>query len=183
MVNENKQPAVFFDRDGVLIVDKGFQIDADKIEFFPDTIEGLRSLDRAFVKIVVSNQSGVGRGIFTSADVVRFNNRLSGLFAARDIAIDGWYFCPHLPDDNCECRKPRPGMIEQAADKFGLNLRKSWIVGDKSSDIKAGRAAGINTILVNTGYAGKEPDYSEVRPDHFAANLSEAIELINRSEN
>lgn len=181
MIKRNGPAAVFFDRDGVLIVDKGFQIDSKEIEYFPDTITALRLLDDVFLKIVVSNQSGVGRSLFTSDDVVRFNDCLSESLAARGIVIDGWYFCPHLPEDNCECRKPRPGMIKQAFDKFEMNLKKSWIIGDKSSDIELGSAVGINTVLVNTGYAGKERGHSDIAPDHITANLSEAIKLINRS--
>lgn len=175
--------AVFFDRDGVLIVDKGYQIDTDSIEFFPDTISAVLALDRRFKKIVITNQSGIGRGYFTARDVERFNARLSESLENFGIIIDGWYFCPHSPEENCDCRKPRPGLLRQAAVDFNLDLKNSWIVGDKSSDIEAGHAAGTSAILVKTGFAGLEAGHSVLTPEFVSANLSEAVDIINRSVN
>jgi len=175
------EPAVFLDRDGVIIVDKDFYFDIHTSEFFPDTILALLSVDSRFRKVVISNQSGVARGLFTADDVDEFNEQLSRKLSAEGVHIDAWYFCPHGPDDGCVCRKPKPGMLVQAARELSLDLKNSWIIGDKTSDIMAGRAAGARTILVTTGYAGREPGSSTVNPDHSVDNLLQAVDLINRS--
>lgn len=175
------KPAVFLDRDGVLIVEKDFLISIEDIEFYPETFKSLRSINSQYLKIVISNQSGIARGFYSSNDVSKLHDYLSGLLAQNGILIDAWYFCPHGPDDGCSCRKPAPGMILEAADKLDIDLSKSWIIGDKSSDIEAGRISGLKTILVKTGYAGVEPGSRDVKPDFFAADIREAIDFINRS--
>jgi histidinol-phosphate phosphatase family protein len=178
---EEKKPAIFLDRDGVLIKEKDFLISEEDIEFFPETFESLRSLNSDFLKIVVSNQSGIARGYFTSKDVDKLNNSLSRNLADNGILIDAWYFCPHGPEDDCNCRKPRSGMILEAAEKMNIDLSRSWIIGDKTSDIEAGKVSGMKTILVKTGYAGAEPGARNVHPDFTAAGIREAIDYINRS--
>jgi histidinol-phosphate phosphatase family protein len=181
MMVKPESPALFLDRDGVIIKEKNFQIDIESIELYPETLEALSALDKRYLKVVISNQSGVARGHFSQEDVNRFNLSLENLLANSGIRIDAWYFCPHGPDDNCPCRKPRPGMILRAAGDLSIALDESWLVGDKSSDILAGKAAGLRTILVMTGYAGREPGSSNVRPDYPADNLFEAVKIINRS--
>jgi D-glycero-D-manno-heptose 1,7-bisphosphate phosphatase len=175
------RPAVFLDRDGVLIVEKDFLNSTEDIEFYPETIESLRSIKSQYLKIVISNQSGVARGYFSSKDVEKLNSHLSELLADNGISIDAWYFCPHGPDDGCSCRKPAPGMILEAADKLDIDLSKSWIIGDKSSDIEAGMTSGVKTILVKSGYAGAEPGSRDIKPDFTAADIREAVDYINRS--
>jgi len=177
-----RRPAIFLDRDGVLIVEKDFLISTEDIEFYPETFESLRSINSRYLKVVISNQSGVARGYFSSKDVEKLHDYLSDLLAEKGILIDAWYFCPHGPDDGCSCRKPAPGMILEAADKLDIDLSKSWIIGDKSTDIKAGRMSGLKTILVETGYAGAEPGARKIKPDFIAAGIHEAIDYINRSE-
>jgi D-glycero-D-manno-heptose 1,7-bisphosphate phosphatase len=176
-----QRPALFLDRDGVIIKEKDFQINVDGIEFYPETIDALLAVDERFMKVVISNQSGVARGMFSENDVRVFNSGLESVLAESGIEIDGWYFCPHGPHDNCPCRKPGPGMILKAAEDLSISLDDSWLVGDKSSDILAGRAAGVKAILVNTGYCGREPGGSNVEPDFLAGNLLEAVKIINRS--
>lgn len=176
-----RRPAVFFDRDGVIIVDKGYQVESDAIEFFPDAITALKEIDGRFMKVVISNQSGVARGYFTSEDVRKFDGLIAQKLKENGIWFDNWYFCPHGPDDGCACRKPEPGMIIRAETEMGIDLKNSWIIGDKSSDIKAGQAAGIKTILIKTGYAGREPGAENVRPDFISDSLLHAVETINRS--
>jgi D-glycero-D-manno-heptose 1,7-bisphosphate phosphatase len=178
-----ENPALFLDRDGVIIKEKNFQIDVDGIEFYPGTLEALSILDSRYIKVIISNQSGVARGRFNEGDVRKFNSGLEKLLSNSGVRMDGWYFCPHGPDDNCACRKPRPGMILRAAEDLSIAIDESWLVGDKSSDILAGRAAGLKTILVKTGYAGREPGSSNISPDYLADNLLEAVKIINRSVN
>jgi D-glycero-D-manno-heptose 1,7-bisphosphate phosphatase len=181
MEPKRKWPALFLDRDGVIIVEKNFQIDIKAMEFYSGAVDALRSVDRQFLKIVVSNQSGVARKRFTEDDVRRFNHALAEKLKGEGITIDGWYFCPHGPDDNCPCRKPKPGMLLGAADELSVEIKKSWMIGDKTSDVLAGKSAGLRTILVKTGYAGKEPKAVSVKPDHVADNLYDAVQFINGS--
>jgi D-glycero-D-manno-heptose 1,7-bisphosphate phosphatase len=172
-----KRPAIFLDRDGVIIEEKHFLIDASQIEFVPGAIDALKSLD-GYLKIVISNQSGVARGFFTGDDVKKFQSILAAILTENGIQIDSWRFCPHGPDDNCQCRKPKPGMILDEAQKFSVDLSKSWMIGDKRSDIAAGKTAGVKTILVKTGYGGSEPDSEQVEPDFKVDDLKKAVEII-----
>jgi D-glycero-D-manno-heptose 1,7-bisphosphate phosphatase len=180
-MRKTKRPAIFLDRDGVLIVEKDFVVAPDDIEFYPETIAALNAINGKYLKVVVSNQSGIARGFFSSEDVEKFNVELSKRLIRKGITIDSWRFCPHGPEDNCDCRKPRPGLILESAEKMNIDLKNSWIIGDKSSDIEAGKAAGIKTILVKTGYAGVEPGNIDTVPDFAALNIREAIDYINRS--
>jgi histidinol-phosphate phosphatase family protein len=181
MESSEKGPVLFLDRDGVIIVEKNFQIDIGTLEFYPKAADALREVDRRFLKVVVSNQSGIARKKFTQNEVEKFNHALSEKLNREGISIDGWYFCPHDPGDNCLCRKPKPGMLLRAADELPVELKNSWMIGDKSSDILAGQNAGTKTILVRTGYAGKEKGTIPVKPDHIADNLYDAVQFINRS--
>jgi D-glycero-D-manno-heptose 1,7-bisphosphate phosphatase len=175
---KGKHPAVFLDRDGVIIVEKDFQIDPDAIKFIPGSLEGLKNLGKDILKVIISNQSGVARGYFTERDVLAFNDALRTKLMDMGIVISGWYFCPHGPGDKCECRKPKPGMFLRAAEELNIDLVQSWMVGDKSSDIAAGAAVGAKTILVGTGYGGKESGAMMIKPDYSADNLYDAVEII-----
>jgi histidinol-phosphate phosphatase family protein len=179
---DKKSPAVFLDRDGVIILEKEFQSDPKTIEFIPGSINALLKLSRDFLTIVVSNQSGIARGYFTQDDVVKYHQALDKILKQQGVEISAWYFCPHGPDDACCCRKPRPGMILQAARELPIDLEASWIVGDKTSDIATGNASGLKTILVRTGYAGNEPGAKAVRPDFTADNLLAAADIINNGK-
>ncbi len=181
MEASKKRPVLFLDRDGVIIMEKNFQIDIGEMEFYPKAADALRAVDRQFLKVVVSNQSGIARKRFTQDDVEKFNLALSEKLNREGIRMDGWYFCPHGPGGNCMCRKPKPGMLLRAAEELSAELKESWMIGDKSSDILAGQNAGTMTILVRTGYAGKEPGAVPVKPDHTADNLYDAVQFINRS--
>ena len=174
---------MFLDRDGVIIREKDFQIDIKGIELYPDTLEALSVLDGRYLKVVITNQSGVARGRFSEDDVREFNSVLENMLEDSGIKMDGWYFCPHGPDDDCPCRKPRPGMILRAAEDLSIALEDSWLVGDKSSDIMAGEAAGLKSILLKTGYAGREPGGSNIKPEYLADNLLEAVKIVNGSVN
>jgi len=174
-----KSPAVFFDRDGVIIKEKNFLAKVEGIEFLPGAVAALKKLGPLFLKIIVTNQSGIARGYFNSIDVETLHSHISQKLSQEGIRVDAWYYCPHGPDDACDCRKPRPGLIARAADEHLINLQKSWMIGDKSSDIMAGKSTGVKTILVSTGYGGAEPGAFEVEPDFNAADLSEAIDIIN----
>jgi D-glycero-D-manno-heptose 1,7-bisphosphate phosphatase len=178
MSGMRKIPAVFLDRDGVIIRERNFLYDPKSIELIPGAIEAIKNLRDDFKTVVVSNQSGIARGFFSEEDLIRFQGSLDKLLKASGAIISGWYYCPHGPDDGCECRKPLPGMILSAAEEMHIDLTESWMVGDKSSDIGAGKAAGLKTILVKTGYGGKESGATDIESDYVADDLFSAVDII-----
>jgi D-glycero-D-manno-heptose 1,7-bisphosphate phosphatase len=172
--------AVFLDRDGVLIVEKNFQVDFSKAEYIPRSVDALKALPNDYLKIIISNQSGIARGYFSIEQVESFNKALVADLKIHNVTIDAFYFCPHGPDDNCDCRKPQIGLFERANEQFSIDYKKSWMIGDKSSDIQAGKNIGAKTILVLTGFAGKEPGANDVKPNFITKDLFEAMEIITK---
>jgi D-glycero-D-manno-heptose 1,7-bisphosphate phosphatase len=181
-------PAVFLDRDGTLNDDFGYVCQVERLRLLPGVVEGLRQLAAlGFRLVIVTNQSGIARGRFTEADMHRFNAALCDRLAAGGIEIAAVYHSPYHPTAgigpyrrDSECRKPRPGMFLAAARDLPIDLPASYAIGDKLSDVAAGRAAGCRTILVETGQAGRgEPDLT-VRPDAVARDLVHAAQLITQ---
>lgn len=170
--------AIFMDRDGVIIKEKHFQHDFHQIEYIPGALEALASMPQELLKIIISNQSGVGRGLFDIQQAEAFDRFLLNDLASRGIQIDDSLFCPHSPNDNCQCRKPKTLLFERARQRHGIDFGSSWMIGDKSSDIQAGKNIGARTILVMTGYAGKEPGAIDIKPDFVVSDLKEAVEKI-----
>lgn len=141
--------AVFLDRDGTVVRDRHFLADPDGLELMPGAAEGLRRMQRAGAQlVVVTNQSGVGRGYFTAEDCERVNERLRELLAAEGVQLAGIYVCPHAPENGCACRKPAPGLFHRAAAELQLELSGSFAIGDKLTDAQAGREAGAFPILL-----------------------------------
>lgn len=145
--------AIFLDRDGVICVNRlGYVKSWDEFEFLPGSLDALRQLaELGLVVVVVSNQSAIGRGLMNAAQVEDINNRMNIEVVRAGGRIDGIYICPHHPEDQCDCRKPKPGMVLQAADDLSLSLKNSYLVGDAQSDVQAAKAAGVKPILVLTG--------------------------------
>lgn len=162
--------AAFLDRDGTINLDYGYVGDPDRVELLPDVGQGLRLLAGAgFELVVVTNQSGVQRGYFTLARVDAVNERVRALLAAEGVSVAGFYVCPHGPEDACLCRKPLPGLAEQAFSEIALDRDGSIMVGDKESDIEMGQAVGAFTIrLAPTGTASGAdlvaPDWASLMP-------------------
>jgi len=175
-VSRNK--AVFLDRDGVILVEKNFAIDIEEMEFLPGAIDGLKNVPPDYLKIIISNQSGIGRGYFKVEQVEQFNDALLEELKKNSVLIDKIYYCPHSPDDNCQCRKPKTGLFEKARQEYGIEFGQSWVIGDKSSDIQAGKNIGALTIQVLTGYAGREPGADMMKPDYIADDLYQAVEIV-----
>lgn len=175
-MNNPMRRAVFLDRDGTLIEEVNFLSDPQQVSLFPGTIEALRLLrDKGFLLVVVTNQSGVGRGLFGEDSVASVHSRIQELTG--DL-IDAFYFCPHLPDEGCECRKPSDGMLRSAVDEFNIDLAHSWMVGDKSLDVMTGLGVGMKSILVRTGY-GSAHESALSEKSHFAVDeIKQAAELI-----
>jgi D-glycero-D-manno-heptose 1,7-bisphosphate phosphatase len=173
---DQKRPAIFVDRDGTLVEEVNFLARVEDLKVFPFAEAALRSLRAAgFSIVVVTNQSGIGRGIFSEADMHAVNreigNRLPGL-------LDAFYFCPHLPDDGCRCRKPNIGMIEDAIKDMNIDINNSWMIGDKEIDILAGVNAGIKTAMVRTGYGDAHAQQLAHQPDIVANDLCDASRRI-----
>lgn len=163
----NLRPAIFLDRDGTLMEEVGYCADPAQVRVFPGVSETLQALHNAgYMLIVITNQSGIGRGYFNEqayrAVEAEFERQI---LPAR---LDAAYFCPDGPGVPSECRKPAPGMIEQAAREHAIDLSRSYMIGDKSSDIECGLAAGCRSILVRTGY-GREHSHDTVAEDFPAA--------------
>ena len=141
------KPALFLDRDGTLIVDTGYPRDPAIVEVLPGAIEALRELGQRYPLVIISSQSGVARGLITEDEARAVHERVIELFADGGVTFAGAYYCKHLPDAGCPCRKPAPGLFHDAARELGIDLSASIMIGDKASDVEAGDAAGCETVL------------------------------------
>ncbi len=176
MTEGRKQKTIFIDRDGTLIEEVNYLSRLEDLRFFDYTNQAIRLLkENNFLVIVVTNQSGIGREIYTEAAMHEIHERIQADLTEK---LDAFYFCPHLPDANCVCRKPRLGMIEAAQSNFPIDLENSWIVGDKAIDVETGFNAGIKTALVLTGYGRKDIAKLQRKPDIVAETLLQAVEQI-----
>lgn len=174
------QRAVFLDRDGTINVEKEYLYQIAEFEFIPGVVDAVRLLNEAgFLVVVVTNQSGVARGYYTEEDVENLHRHVAGELKKSGARVDAWLYCPHHPDGRgsyslpCNCRKPLPGMLKEAAMRFDIDLAGSVMIGDKLADISAGLAVGCRTILVRTGYGADDepfvPDATTVFDDLPAA--------------
>ena len=171
-----KQPAVFLDRDGTLIEEVNFLSRVEDLRLFPYTADAVKLLkENGFLVIVVTNQSGIGRGVYDEAAMHSIHEQIQVELSG---AIDGFYFCPHLPCDGCECRKPGLGMINSARADFEIDMDNSWIVGDKKIDVETGKNANIRTAFVLTGYGQQHKASLEYMPDAIINSLAEAAWII-----
>lgn len=172
--------AVFIDRDGTINIEKEYLYLAEEFEFIPGAKKAIRLLNEAgYLVVVVTNQSGVARGYYTEEDVHLLHRHISEQLDQDGSRVDAWLYCPHHPSGRgsyalpCRCRKPLPGMLLEAAQRFDIDLDASIMIGDKLVDVEAGRAAGCRTILVRTGYGKEEenrlPAGVEVVDDLLAA--------------
>jgi D,D-heptose 1,7-bisphosphate phosphatase len=176
-----KQKAVFLDRDGTLNFDPGYLGDPDKFRFLPGVVDALKRLrEGGYLIFVVSNQSGIARGFFSEEDLRRIHDKMVTALRDEGVTLDGIYYCPHHPADQCICRKPSPAMVLDASSRYSVALEDSFFIGDRLSDIQTGRRAGCGTILVLTG-AGRETlgDLAaSLRPDCVARDLDDAVTWI-----
>jgi len=196
------RPAVFLDRDGTLIEERGYLDRLDLLELYPWTVDAIRLLNRAdFATVVVTNQSAIGRGIIDEPFLNQVHAAIDARLIAGSARMDAYYFCPHHPDAElapyrqvCRCRKPQPGLIEQACRELGLDRARSVMVGDRWLDVACGASAGVRTVLVRTGHGAYEerrggpsgpptagPSGPTLVADAILNNLMEAVAWILRS--
>jgi D-glycero-D-manno-heptose 1,7-bisphosphate phosphatase len=150
------RPAVFLDRDGTIIDEIGYLDDPEKISFYPGAIEAMKELQSAgYLLIVVTNQSGIGRGYFSEETAAAVNFSMFNKLLEQGVVISAAYFCPHHPDADCRCRKPDTLMAERATRDLGVDTAQSWMIGDTARDVIMGAASGLKTALVETGKADK----------------------------
>lgn len=185
MTKKNK--AVFIDRDGTINVDVHYLSDPDKFELYPGVCEGIKRLKaNGFKIIIVTNQSGIGRGYFSERQLSDVHERMKTEFRKFGVELDGIYYCPHHPDDNCNCRKPNTGLFEKAIKEHNVDAGKSYVLGDKILDVAAGKKIGARTVLI------PEPHETEAllsgksewvcAPDYVADDFADAVEWLLKLE-
>ena len=184
-----RRPAVFFDRDGTLNEEVDFISAPEQLRLIPGAGSAVRAVnEHGLLAFVISNQSGIARGLFTEADLIPIHAKFERDLGEKGARIDRIYYCPHHPTagvppyrTDCECRKPRPGMLHRAGHDLGADLSMSYVIGDRIVDVLAGKNAGAKGILVLTGYG--ETSAGECRaqgivPDYIAPSVKEAVEFI-----
>jgi D-glycero-D-manno-heptose 1,7-bisphosphate phosphatase len=180
------RPAVFLDRDGTISEDVGYLNDVSQFRMFPFAAGAIRRLNDANLPvIVVTNQSGVGRGFFAESMVQTVHREMVQQLAAAGAHLTAIYYCPHTSEDECECRKPKPGMIRQAASEHGVDLARSFVVGDRYGDVELAQANGGQGVLVRTGYGDEDLRVNGAgwirQPDFVADDLTDAVAWILKS--
>jgi D-glycero-D-manno-heptose 1,7-bisphosphate phosphatase len=176
-----KNKAVFIDRDGTINVDGPYLSDPDKFRMYPGVGKGVKRLkDAGFKIIVVTNQSGIARGYFTEDDLAAVHNRMKEEFARFGVSLDGIYYCPHHPDEGCNCRKPEPGLLLKATADHEIDTARSYMVGDKQLDMIAGAKIGAQTLLVSSETERRMP--GKALCGREAGDFAEAVDWILKNE-
>jgi D-glycero-D-manno-heptose 1,7-bisphosphate phosphatase len=182
-----KNRAVFIDRDGTINVDVGYPSRVEQIEIYPSSFEAVRKIKAAgFLAVIVTNQSGIGRGFLTEADLTEIHGYVKSEFAVRGLRVDGIYYCPHYDLSsnreyrrNCSCRKPEPGMALRAAADLDIDLRRSYMVGDKVEDMLFGINIGAVPVLVRTGYGTASEKTLKERGIQVGAVADDLLGAVN----
>lgn len=174
-----KKSAVFLDRDGTICEDANYLSRPEDLKIFPFAAQAVRVLnENDFLVVLITNQSGVARGFFDENVLREIHEKLVSELAEKGAKLDAIYFCPHNSENDCSCRKPKIGMIEQAMKDFEIDLQNSWMIGDKAIDVETGFNAKTKTVLVLTGYGQKEAEKLKNKPDITSENILKAVENI-----
>ena len=169
------------DRDGTIIVERHYLSHPDAVELLPGAANGLRQLRRLGLGLVmITNQSAIGRGLFGTGTLQRIHERLAELLAGEGLQLDGIYWCPHRPEEDCPCRKPKTALVDRAGKELGFAPRHSFVIGDKICDIALGQGVGATTLLVRTGYGARVEAEERIQPDYVVGGLEEAAQRIER---
>ena len=177
--DETKKKAVFLDRDGIINVEKNFVKTWDEFEFIPGIFENIKRLNKnGFLVIIVTNQSGIKRGFYTEETLKTIHSNMLKILEDNDAYVDDIFYCPHFDDDNCNCRKPKPGMIIEASEKHNIDLKESWVIGDNERDIIAGKKAGCKTIHVMINAEQDKQSNIKNEADFSSKDLYDAINKI-----
>lgn len=172
---------VVLDRDGTINVEKEYLSDPDQLVLLPGAAAGLWAFqEMGLGLVVVTNQAGIGRGYFSLERLGQIHQRLAKILAAEGVRLDGIYFCPHHPQDGCACRKPRPGLLMQAARENHFELSEAFVIGDKLIDVELGRRVGALTFLVRTGYGAQTASQEASIWDYLVDDLLGAAVIIKR---
>ncbi len=175
--------AVFLDRDGVIVNESNYN-KIEQLELIKGSAEAIKLLnENNLLAIIVTNQAGIAKGYFTENDTMLFNDKLKDELEKQDAYIDAIYYCPHHPDLNCKCRKPKSGMLYTAKRKFDIDLTQSFMIGDKITDIEAGDNVGCKTIMVMTGYGKENINIKTNKRYYVAEDLYNAVEFIIKEIN
>jgi rfaE bifunctional protein nucleotidyltransferase chain/domain len=175
-------PAVFLDRDGTINEEINYLHEPEKFKLLPNALEGLKKFqDMGFRIVIITNQPGIGFGYYSKEDFYKVNMKMLSEFSKSDILIDKIYFCPHTKAEQCECRKPGQALIQRAKEELNLDLAHSYFIGDRTTDIEAGRRAGMKTILMKTGAKGEDGEFPG-EPDFWADDLLEAAGIVLKEE-
>lgn len=181
--------AIFIDKDGTLIHNVPYNVDPSKITFYPDAPALKELVDAGYLLIVISNQSGVARGLFEEKALFMVKKTVEETLTEYKIKLTEFYYCPHHPEGkvseyavNCNCRKPNPGMFFQAAREHDVDLKKSWMLGDVLHDVEAGHRAGCRSILINRGHEIEWRTESLRQPFTIVDNLGKAVEVIKKMD-
>ena len=175
---KRREKVIILDRDGTIVVDRNYLSDPADLEFEVGAAEGLRSMyERGYRLVVITNQSGVGRGLFSLERLEEIHDRLRQMAESIGVRFERIYYCPHAPDAGCLCRKPQIGLLEQAASELGFDLSSAVVIGDKMSDVESGHRAGATTVFV----AANSPRLpAGPSPDFIVRDLVQAAEVIER---
>lgn len=175
--NNNMRRAVFLDRDGTIIEDHGYLSDPGQVVFFKDTVEALKRLQKQYDLFIVTNQSGVAKGLITGRDVERVNAHILSHLAASGVRVVETYVCPHARDNDCRCMKPKPYFLRKAETDYGIDLLNSYVIGDHPHDVEFAENGGAKGIYVLTGHGAKhQPELTEGAA--VADGIREAAEII-----
>lgn len=170
---------VILDRDGTIIIERNYLSDHSQVELIPNAAIGLKKLrELGLGLLVVTNQAGVGRGYFRLDDLKLIHKRMIDLLFIEGVTLDGIYFCPHIPEDNCNCRKPKLGLIKKAVKEHNFDPKKCFVIGDKALDIEFGKAMKATTFLVRTGYGAEVEKEKKINPDFIVDSLKDVNDII-----
>jgi len=173
------QPAIFLDRDGTLIEDRGYIDDLKNLVIFNYTFDALSQLQKFFLLFIITNQSGISKGLISEKKVKKLNAELTGIFADKNIMINEIFYCPHSTRDNCRCKKPKPYFIYKIKEKYNIDLKKSYVIGDHPADLELSKNAGCRGIYLLTGH-GKKHKNEIPSNSIICENLYKAAKFIEK---